>query len=61
MSFNRLKYDECETKRYNEETSGPGSYMYNTPRDCRLCWNDNWKSNSFWKHGCTSKIFTPMY
>lgn len=41
MSFNRLKYDECETKKYNKETSGPGDYMYNTPKDCTMCWNDN--------------------
>lgn len=41
MSFNRLKYDECETKKYNKETSGPGNYMYNTPKDCKICWNDN--------------------
>ena len=41
MSFNRLKYDDCETKKYNKESSGPGDYMYNTPKDCRMCWNDN--------------------
>lgn len=41
MSFNRLKYDNCETKKYNQESSGPGEYMYNTPKDCKICWNDN--------------------
>lgn len=41
MSFSRLKYDECETKKYNEETSGPGNYMVDTPKHSKMCWNDN--------------------
>ena len=41
MSFNRLKYDSCETKKYNQESTGPGNYLYNTPIDCNMCWNDN--------------------
>ena len=41
MSFNRLKYDNCETKKYNKETSGPGNYMTETPKQCKMCWNDN--------------------
>jgi hypothetical protein len=60
MSFNRLKYDTCETKKYNKETTGPGNYMYQTPIDCNLCWNDNprvinqklgdsWNSHTDWR------------
>lgn len=41
MSFNRLKYDNCETKLYNQESTGPGNYMIETPKECKLCWNDN--------------------
>jgi hypothetical protein len=41
MSFNRLKYDNCEMKRYNKETTGPGNYLYDTPIICDNCLNDN--------------------
>jgi len=41
MSFNRLKYDNCELKAYNKETLGPGNYLYNTPLICDNCFNDN--------------------
>lgn len=41
MSFNRLKYDNCEVKKYNQESSGPGNYLYNTPIMCDNCLNDN--------------------
>ncbi len=41
MSFNRLKYDSCNVKKYNEETSGAGSYRYDTPIICNSCLNDN--------------------
>jgi hypothetical protein len=41
MSFNRLKYDNCETKKYNQESTGPGSYLYDTPIMCNNCLNDN--------------------
>jgi hypothetical protein len=41
MSFNRLKYDNCEIKKYNKETTGPGNYLYDTPLICNNCLNDN--------------------
>ena len=41
MSFNRLKYDNCEVKKYNQESTGPGNYLYNTPIECDNCLNDN--------------------
>jgi len=41
MSFNRLKYDNCEIKKYNQETTGPGNYLYDTPINCNNCLNDN--------------------
>jgi len=41
MSFNRLKYDNCEVKKYNQESTGPGDYLYNTPIMCNNCYNDN--------------------
>lgn len=41
MSFNRLKYDNCEVKNYNEQSTGPGNYLYNTPIMCDTCLNDN--------------------
>jgi hypothetical protein len=41
MSFNRLKYDNCEIKKYNQETTGPGNYLYDTPIMCDNCLNDN--------------------
>jgi hypothetical protein len=41
MSFNRLKYDNCEVKKYNQETTGTGNYLYNTPLMCDNCYNDN--------------------
>jgi len=41
MSFNRLKYDNCEMKKYNKETIGPGNYLYNTPIMCKNTLNDN--------------------
>jgi hypothetical protein len=41
MSFNRLKYDNCEVKKYNEESTGPGDYMTGTPIMCDNCFNDN--------------------
>ena len=31
MSFNRLKYDTSEVKKYNIESTGPGNYLYDTP------------------------------
>ncbi len=46
MSFNRLKYDKCETKEYNKSTLGPGQYQMQTPIMCNLCLNDNpWIQN----------------
>lgn len=41
MSFNRLKYDSCEYKKQNQESTGPGNYLYNTPLMYDLCLNDN--------------------
>ena len=41
MSFNRLKYDNCEVKKYNQESTGPGNYLYETPIMCDTCLNDN--------------------
>jgi hypothetical protein len=41
MSFNRLKYDNCEIKQYNKETTGPGNYLYETPLMCDNCYNAN--------------------
>jgi hypothetical protein len=46
MSFNRLKYDKCETKQYNGQSIGPGKYQMDTPIQCNLCLNDNpWIQN----------------
>lgn len=41
MSFNRLKYDNCEIKKYNQESTGPGNYLCDTPLICNNCFNDN--------------------
>ena len=41
MSFNRLKYDNCEVKKYNQESTGPGNYLCDTPIMCNNCLNDN--------------------
>ena len=41
MSFNRSKYDNVEIKKYNEQSTGPGNYLYNTPIICDNCFNDN--------------------
>jgi hypothetical protein len=41
MSFNRLKYDNCEIKKYNQQSTGPGNYLYDTPLICNNCLNDN--------------------
>ncbi len=46
MSFNRLKYDNCETKQYNSQSVGPGKYQMDTPIQCNICLNDNpWIQN----------------
>jgi len=46
MSFNRLKYDKCETKDYNKQSSAPGDYYMKTPIMCNNCLNDNpWIQN----------------
>ena len=41
MSFNRLKYDNCEMKKHNQESTGPGKYLYQTPIQCNNCLNEN--------------------
>ena len=41
MSFNRLKYDNCEVKKYNQESTGSGNYLYDTPLMCNNSYNDN--------------------
>ncbi len=41
MSFNRLKYDNSEMKKYNQISSGPGNYLYDTPLISNNCLNDN--------------------
>jgi len=41
MSFNILKYDNCEVKKYNQQSTGPGNYLYDTPIMCNNCLNDN--------------------
>ena len=41
MSFNRLKYDSCEYKKYSEESSGPGKYYYSAPIINEISLNDN--------------------
>jgi hypothetical protein len=41
MSFNRLKYDLCEIKKYNQETTGPGNYIYDPPLISENCFNTN--------------------
>lgn len=46
MSFNRLKYDRCESKEYNKQTVAPGDYYMKTPIMCNNCFNDNpWIQN----------------
>jgi len=41
MSFNRSKYDNVQIKKYDEQSTGPGNYLYNTPIICDNCLNDN--------------------
>jgi hypothetical protein len=41
MSFNRLKYDSCQLKKQNDESSGPGMYMIETPIIPDKVFNDN--------------------
>ena len=41
MSFNRLKYDNCEAKNSINESIGPGNYMMNTPVTCQGCFQPN--------------------
>ena len=41
MSFTRLKYDLCEQKIYNKQSSGPGSYSVNEPLTCAACFQVN--------------------
>lgn len=41
MSFNRLKYDECEQKQYIKESTAPGDYRVNQPLVCGTCFQDN--------------------
>ena len=41
MSFNRLKYDICEQKKYVKESIGPGNYYLNQPLICGTCFQDN--------------------
>lgn len=41
MSFNRLKYDLCETKQYVKETIAPGDYYVKQPLICGTCFQDN--------------------
>ena len=37
MSFNRLLYDNCEAKKYVNQSQGPGNYNMNTPIICNNC------------------------
>lgn len=41
MSFNRLKYDNCEEKKNIDESIGPGIYQVGTPVLCGSCYQDN--------------------
>jgi hypothetical protein len=41
MSFNRLKYDKCETKQYLNESVYPGNYFVGTPVVCGNCFQKN--------------------
>ena len=41
MSFNRLKYDNCDAKTSINESVGPGNYMMNTPVTCQGCFQPN--------------------
>lgn len=41
MSFNRLNYDICETKKNLKESVGPGLYQINTPVLCSTCFQGN--------------------
>jgi len=41
MSWNRLKYDACEQKKYVYETVGPGNYRMQEPLNCGACFQDN--------------------
>ena len=41
MSFNRLKYDICEQKKYVKESVGPGKYVLDQPLICAACFQDN--------------------
>lgn len=40
MSFNRLKYDTCETKQDLKQSRGPGLYQINEPKLCQSCLPD---------------------
>jgi hypothetical protein len=41
MSFNRLLYDNCEAKKYVNQSQGPGNYNMNTPIICNNCIQEN--------------------
>jgi hypothetical protein len=41
MSFNRLKYDLCETKQYVKETVAPGNYYVKQPLICGTSFQAN--------------------
>ena len=52
MSFNRLKYDECQYKQVLAETTGSGEYLLSTPQisTCHPCYQAN-PSIRFQKNG----------
>ena len=41
MSWNRLKYDVCEQKKYVQESIGPGNYKIGQPLNCGACFQSN--------------------
>lgn len=41
MSWNRLRYDVGEQKKYVKETVGPGNYQVQTPIVCGTCFQEN--------------------
>ena len=41
MSFNRLKFDTCETIKHNQESTDVGKYMFNTPIITTMKYNTN--------------------
>jgi hypothetical protein len=59
MSFNKIKYDTCETEKRYGESRGPGLYMLATPKFCNPCYQTN-PEIRIQKAGDSMQSNTPM-